>query len=127
MDLIFRYEKKMLLRCESHKRFKVTFIFSTYSGLVVDASIKEVPFTCSTCLVLYHTFFKAPIVFFAKILFPLLFKYSLFLARQDDFILSLFTNKKFLLLQKDSNWLLMDAISLFTLQSSQCISPDIMT
>ena len=48
--LIFRYDKITLLRCEYRKRFKVTLIFSLYSGLVVDASIKEAPFTCSTCL-----------------------------------------------------------------------------
>ena len=95
MELIFRYEKITLLRCECRKRFKVTLIFSSYSRLVVDASIKEVPFTCSTCLVLFHTFFKILIIFFAKILF----KCSLSLARQDNFILLLFANKEFLLLQ----------------------------
>ena len=127
MELIFRYEKITLLRCECRKRFKVTLIFSSYSGLVVDASLKEAPFTCSTYLVLYHNFFKTLTKFFAKILFPVLFKCSLSLAGQDDFILSLFINKKFLLLQYDSNWLLMDAISLFTQRSSWCINPDIMT
>ena len=118
MELIFRYEKIKLLRCECRKRFKVTLIFCSYSELVVDASVKEAPFTCSACLVLFHTFLKILIILFAKILFPVLFKCSLSLARQDDFILSLFTNKKFLLLQYDSNWLLMDAISSFTSQSS---------
>ena len=130
MELIFRDEKITLLGCERfkrRKRFKVTLIFSSYSGLVVDASLKETPFTCSTCLVLYHNFSKTLVIFFAKILFPVLFKCSLSLARQDDFILSLFINKKFLLLQYDSNWLLMDAISSFTSRSSQCINPDIMT
>ena len=118
MELIFTYEQITLLRCECRKRFKVALIFSSHLGLVVDTSIKEAPFTSSTCLVLFHTFFKTLIILFAKILFPVLFKCSLSLARQDDFILSLFTNKKFLLLQYDSNWLLMDAISSFTSQSS---------
>ena len=127
MELIFRDEKITLLGCECRKRFKVTLIFSSYSGLVVDASLKETPFTCSTCLVLYHNFFKTLVIFFAKILFPVLFNCSLSLARQDDFILSLFINKMFLLLQYDSNWLLMDAISSFTSRSSQCINPDILT
>ena len=128
MELIFRYEKITLLRCECRKRFKVTLIFSSYSGLVVDASIKEAPFTCSTCLVLFHTFFKILIILFAKILLPVLCKCSLSLARQDDFILSLFTNKKFLLLQYGSDyWLLIDAISSFNSRSSRCINPDIMT
>ena len=100
MELLFRYDKIKLLRHECRKRFKVTLIFPLYSGLVVEASIKEAPFTCSTCLlVLYHIFFKILIIFFAKILFPVLFKCSLSLARQDDFILSFFTNNKFLLLQ----------------------------
>ena len=99
MELIFRYEKIMLSRCESLKRFKVALLFSLYSGLVVGTSVKETPFTCSTCLLLYHTFFKTLIIFFAKILFPVLFKCSLSLARQDNFMLSFFTNKKFLLLQ----------------------------
>ena len=70
IELIFRHKKINLLRCECHKRFKVKLIFSSYSGLVVDASIKEPPFICSTCLVLYHTFFKALIILFAEILFP---------------------------------------------------------
>ena len=99
MELIFRYEKIMLSRCESLKRFKVALLFSLYSGLVVGTSAKETPFTCSTCLLLYHTFFKTFTIFFAKILFPVLFKCSLSLARQDNFMLSFFTNKKFLLLQ----------------------------
>ena len=94
MELIFRYEKITLLKCECRKRFKLTLIFSSYSRLVVDASIKEAPFSCSTCLVLFHTFFKILIIFFAETLFPVLFKCSL--ARQDDFKLPLFTNKKFL-------------------------------
>ena len=126
IELIFRYEKITLLRCECRKRFKVSLIFSSYSGLVVDALIKEAPFTCATCLVLFHTFFKI-LIFFAKILFPVLFKCSLYLARQDDFILSLFTNEKFLLLQHDCNWLLTDVILPFTSQFSRCINPDIMT
>ena len=126
MELIFRYEKITLLRCDCRKRFKVTLIFSSYSGLVVDASLKETPFTCSTGLVLYHNFFKILRTFFAKKLSPVIFKCSLSLARQDDFILSLFINKTFLLLQYDSNWLLMDAISSFTSRSCRCINPDIM-
>ena len=127
MKFIFRYENIILLRCECRKLFKVTLIFSLYSGLVVDASLKEAPLTCSTCLILYHNFFKALIIFFAKILFPVLFKCSLSLARQDDFILSLLINRKFLISQYESNWLLMDVISLFTSRSSRCISPDTMT
>ena len=98
MELIFRYETIILLKCECCKCFKVTLIFSSYSGVVVDASIKEALFNLSTCLVLDHTLFKILIAFFAKILFPVLFKCSLFLARQDDFTLSVFKNKKFLLL-----------------------------
>ena len=98
MELIFRYEKITLLRCECPKRFEVTLIFSSYSELVVDESMKEAPFTCSTCLVLYQTFLRT-LIFFAKMLFPVLFKCCLSLARQDDFTLSLFTNKKFLPLQ----------------------------
>ena len=95
MELTLRYEKITLLRCECRKRFKVTLIFSSYSGLVVDASVKETLFTCSICLALDHTFFKTLIIFFAKILFPVLFKFSLSLARQYDFLLLLFTNKSF--------------------------------
>ena len=70
-------------------------IFSSYSGLVLDASIKEVQLICLTWLVLYHTFFKALKIFLAKIIFPVLLQCSLSLARQDDFILLLFTNKSF--------------------------------
>ena len=38
MELIFRYEKIILLRSECRERFKVTLIFSSYSWLVIDAS-----------------------------------------------------------------------------------------
>ena len=41
MELIFRYEKMTLLRCECHKRFKLTLMFSSYSGPAVNASIKR--------------------------------------------------------------------------------------
>ena len=96
MEVIFRYGKITLLRFECLTRFKVTLIFS-YLGLVVDA--KEAQFTCSARLELDHTFFKTFTIFLAKIQFRVLFKCSLTLARQDDFILLLFTNKTFLLLQ----------------------------
>ena len=92
MEIIFRYEKTTLLRLECRTHFKVTLIFSSYSGLVVDASTKEAPFTCSTCVVLDHAFFKTFMIFFAKIQFLVIFKSSLSLPRQDDFILLLFTN-----------------------------------
>ena len=69
MELAFRYEQITLLRCEYRKRFKVILIFSSYSGLVVDASIKEVPFTCSTCLVLFHTFLKILIIYLQRYYF----------------------------------------------------------
>ena len=98
MEVIFRYGKITLLRFECLTRFKVTLIFS-YLGLVVDASTKEAQFTCSAHLELDHTFFKTFTIFLAKIQFPVLFKCSLTLARQDDFIVLLFTNKTFLLLQ----------------------------
>ena len=74
MELIFTCEKITLLRCECRERFKVALMFSSYSGLVVDASVKEALITCSTCLALYHTFFKRILIFFAKILFHVLFK-----------------------------------------------------
>ena len=55
MELIFRYEKIMLLRCKCRKSFRVSLLFSSYSELVVvDASIKEVTFTFSSCLLLDH-------------------------------------------------------------------------
>ena len=99
MKLIFRYEKITLSKCECRKHFKVTLISSSRSGVVVDASVKKAPFTWSKCLVLDHNFFKTLVIFFAKILFPILFKCSLSLACQDDFILLLFANNRFLPLQ----------------------------
>ena len=67
MELIFRYEKITLLRCECPKRFKVTLNFSSYSELVVDASMKEAPFTCSIYLVLqFHTFLQNTYNIFCK-------------------------------------------------------------
>ena len=66
MELISRYEKITLLRCECSKHLKVKLIFFSYSGLVVDASIKEALFICSAYFVLYQTFFKAFIICFCK-------------------------------------------------------------
>ena len=40
MELILRYEKITLLSSECRERFKVTLIFSSYSSLVIDASIR---------------------------------------------------------------------------------------
>ena len=40
IEFIFRYEKITLLKWECCNRFKVTLIFSLYSWLVVDASIR---------------------------------------------------------------------------------------
>ena len=40
MELIFRYENFTLLRSECRKRFKVTWISSSYSWLVIDASMR---------------------------------------------------------------------------------------
>ena len=39
MELILRYKKILLLKSECRKGFKVTLIFSSYSSLVIDASI----------------------------------------------------------------------------------------
>ena len=62
-ELILGYEKVTLLRWECRNRFKV---ISSYSWVVIDASIRG-PFTCLTCLVLDHTFFKELKTFSAKI------------------------------------------------------------
>ena len=40
IELIFRYEKITLLRWECCNRFKITLIFSLYSWLVINASIR---------------------------------------------------------------------------------------
>ena len=70
MELIFRYEKITLLRLQCRKRVKVRLIFSSYSWLVIDASIRGLIYllTCSTCLVLGHTLLKTLTIFCAKIL-----------------------------------------------------------
>ena len=34
MELIFKYEKTMLLRCECRKRFKVTLLFYSHTGVM---------------------------------------------------------------------------------------------
>ena len=62
-ELIFRCEKITLLRWECRNCFKV---ISSYSWVAIDASIRD-PFTCLTCFVLDHTFFKELKTFFAKI------------------------------------------------------------
>ena len=71
IELIFRYEKITLLRWECCNRFKVTLIFSLYSWLVVDASIRGPIYLLNMLSArsflfqdLFHTFF-----FFANILF----------------------------------------------------------
>ena len=43
MELIFRYEKITLLRCEYRKPFKVTLIFSSYSGTSGSCITKRGP------------------------------------------------------------------------------------
>ena len=65
MELIFRYEKITLLGSECRERFKVTLIFSSYSWLMIDASIRGLIYLLNMRRTRSY-FFKNT---FAKILF----------------------------------------------------------
>ena len=74
IELIFRYEKITLLRWECCNRFKVTLIFSLYSWLVVDASIRGPIYLLNMLSArsflfqdLFHTFFFLQIYYFSQL------------------------------------------------------------